>query len=343
MKKVFGGCVFLLIGCIVTAGIAVTQTNRFWLAKGDTENPVNFVVEPGDSLVAVADKLEEQEVIHSAFWLKVYLKLNKDTGQLQTGEYALAPGDSYARILRSLQSPKRHEVRITIPEGYTLDQIGDVVTNNFDITKEAWNFAVGPESPLVEHKFVVLAQKPAGVGLEGFLFPDTYNFFDTATAEDVVKKMIDTMERRVTDADVNMVTLSARTDEVTTLYDLLILASVVQREVLRPGEMKDVADIFYKRMQIGMRLQADSTVNYVTGKKTPGISLKDTELDTPYNTYLYAGLPVGPISNPGFDAIVAAAHPNPNPYYFFLTSPAGEVKYGVTHDDHIRNRNLYLR
>lgn len=162
--------------------------------------------------------------------------------------------------------------------------------------------------------------------LEGYLFPDTYRVFDDATAEDIIRKMQDNFERKVGEID----------------YDTLILASIVEREVAGSEDRRKVADLFLRRLKIGMALQADSTVNYVTGKNTPALSAIDRNLDTAYNTYLHRGLPPTPISNPGLDSINAVRNPEPNPHWYFLTDTEGSVHYARTLEEHNQNKRRYL-
>jgi UPF0755 protein len=127
------------------------------------------------------------------------------------------------------------------------------------------------------------------------------------------------------------------------LYEIVIIASIVEREVQSPEDMALVADLFWRRDDIGMGLQADSTVNYVTGKKDAAISYEDTQVDSLYNTYKYRGLPYGPISNPGIAAIRATVYPTPNSAVYFLTDMQGTVHYAETLDGHNANKARYLR
>jgi UPF0755 protein len=173
--------------------------------------------------------------------------------------------------------------------------------------------------------------------LEGYLFPDTYRFRADVSAQEIVDTMISTLKRRIAEQGIVLPESGVFENGLTT-HELITLASIVQREVLLPEEMKVVAGIFYTRMQIGMALQADSTVNYITGKKDPGVTLSDSRIESDYNTYVVLGLPPGPISNPGIDAIVATLEPTDTDYLYFLTSPEGEVHYASTFDGHISNR-----
>ena len=127
------------------------------------------------------------------------------------------------------------------------------------------------------------------------------------------------------------------------IFEIITLASIIEKEVRNPEDMKMVADIFYKRLNKGMALQSDATVNYITGKGLLQPTLADTQIDNRYNTYKYPGLSLGPISNPGLSAIIAAIEPNSNPYYYFLTTKDGAVIYSKTYEEHLRNKAKYLK
>lgn len=325
----------LFIATVLVIGTIVWQSYRFWLQQSDAE-PVAFVVEQGSGLSVIADDLKHQNFVSNAFWFKVYAKLDGTARQLQAGTFEVRPGASYASIVDELIQAESDEVTITIPEGYTIAQIGEVVQAQLAITQEDWDLWTGAASPLeTQHDFIA-RYKPDDVDLEGYLFPDTYRFFRDATAEDVVREMADTLEARV---DAQGIVPPAEM----TMHELITLASIIQREVMQPEEMELVSGIFHNRLDIGMALQADSTVNYVTGKDTPSITLEDRDIDSPYNTYLYPGLPPGPISSPGLHALESAALPAETAYFYFLTDPEGNVYYAVTHDEHVANKNTYMR
>lgn len=335
--KLFGSClglVFLLM--ILIAGTIVWQANRFWLQGGDADaEVVEFVVEAGTGVNTIAEELKEQGLVANKFWFKVYAKLSGDASSIKAGAFLIQPGLSYADVMDILVQAQSDDVSITIPEGLNIVQIGEIVRGKLDISQEDWELYTGADSPLESHDFVQNALKPDELDLEGYLFPDTYRFFPDATAEDVVEKMLDTMAVRFGEA--------GGPTPSEPYHETLTLASIIQREVMTHSEMKTVSGIFRNRLNIGMALQADSTVNYVTGKDTPAISLEDRDIDSPYNTYMYPGLPPGPISNPGVDAISAAALPEATDYFYFLTDAEGNVYYAVTHDEHVQNKNTHLR
>ncbi len=203
-----------------------------------------------------------------------------------------------------------------------------------------------------------LVEKPAKTSLEGYLFPDTYRFAKGAQPADVITKMLDNFSKRVASLGVE----SAGNDFVITgyedlrvsggdnlaglsLYDIITLASIIERESGGNGPMSLaeerglIAGVFYNRLMSGQGLESDATVNYITGKNTPGVSGSDTQINSPYNTYRYAGLPPGPIGAPSLGSIQAALHPTKSDYFYFLhKQPSGEVIFSKTFAEHTKAR-----
>ncbi len=323
---------------LVSAFVAVRQINQYFFRTSDAAE-VAFTVAEGESFSSISKRLAEEDIIPSAWWFRIFAKFAGLDDDIRSGTTVIIPGDRSADILGALMYPSgASEVSVTIPEGYTLAQIGATVRAFLpDITVEEWQGITGVSSPFVTDPFIVSSQKPDDVDLEGYLFPDTYRFFKNATAEDVVERMLRTMESRVT-------SLGAPTGDAAgmTGHELITLSSIIEREVRDAEEMKQISDIFLKRLEIGMALQSDATVNYVTGGDDPSISLTDRDLESPYNTYQHPGLPPGPISNPGMNALRSVWNPAQNNYYYFLTDAEGTVYYAVTHDEHVLNKALYL-
>lgn len=323
---------------LVFAFVAVRQINQYFFRSSDAAE-VSFTVDEGESFSSISKRLADEDIIPSAWWFRISAKFAGLDDDIRSGTTVVIPGDRSADILGALMYPSgASEVSITIPEGYTLVQIGATVRAALpDITEGEWQRVTGVSSPFATDAFVVSSQKPTDVDLEGYLFPDTYRFFKDATAEDVVERMLRTMESRV--ASLGVPTGDA---EGMTGHELITLSSIIEREVRDAEEMRQVSDIFLKRLEIGMALQSDATVNYVTGGDDPSISLTDRDLESPYNTYQNPGLPPGPISNPGMNALRSVWNPAENGYFYFLTDAEGTVYYAETHEEHVLNKALYL-
>lgn len=232
----------------------------------------------------------------------------------------------------------RVENKVTVIEGWRLKDIASDLAKEGIVTEEEFRSAVDIENWRDQYDFLT---DPKIKSLEGFLYPDTYNFFDDATASDIIKRLLDEFD--------NKVTLEMRSDlkaQKHTLYEALTLASILEREISNKSahdeERNIVADIFWSRIKIGMGLQSDATVNYITGKTTTRPSLKDLEIDSPYNTYKYRGLPPSPINNPSLASIRSVIYPTANDYLYFLTDADGKAYFAKTYDGHLANIRKYL-
>jgi len=182
-----------------------------------------------------------------------------------------------------------------------------------------------------------LKELPSRATIDGFLFPDTYFFDKEYALSDIVDKMLGNFDEKITDA--MRVKYKARGKN---LYEVVIMASLLEEEVQTLEDMKIVSGILWKRMEIGMPLQIDATLAYLTDKKTGEITNEDKLIDSPYNTYLYRGLTPTPISNPGLNAIQAAIEPTESEYLFYLSTPQGETIFSKTNEEHNENRAKYL-
>ncbi|MDO8303056.1 MAG: endolytic transglycosylase MltG, partial [Sedimentisphaerales bacterium] len=295
--------IVVVVGGVVTLGWAVFDTAL--RAPAADAQTVAFEVAVGEGVNQISLNLKEAGLIRSKFLFETYVWAIRSEGKIQAGVHQLQPGMSLVALTSAIISgASAGEVVVTIPEGYTVKQIGDVLHDKLGNAAIEWERVTGIDSPIA-HVVDVTRDKPDSVDLEGYLFPDTYHFAKDATAEEIGLKMIQTLKRRLAENGVNAYMGDS---DPYNFHEIMTLASIIEREVMTDVDRAKVSDIFRKRLEIGMALQADSTVNYVTGGKDPSISYDDTELDSPYNTYKYPGLPPGPISNPGIASIIAAAN-----------------------------------
>lgn len=301
-----------------------------------------FTVTQGENTSAIAAHLRVEGLIKSPFAFQLYIWMTRVAGRLQAGEYALSPSMGVPTITRVLSQGKTEprEVTITIPEGWSTQQIGASLAEKKLLTKDEWVAAAqvtDSRTILPDATYSFLTDKPVGATLEGYLFPDTYRVFrDTAPAE-VIRKMLDNFGSKVAPELIAQMHSQGKT-----LFEELTLASIVEKEVSNDADRRKVADVFLKRLRDGIPLQSDATVNYVTGKGTTRPSFGDLAVESPYNTYKHYGLPPGPIGNPGLSSILAVVNPEPNPYYYFLTTPSGDAVFSTTLEEHAANKTKYL-
>ncbi|MBI2607478.1 MAG: endolytic transglycosylase MltG [Candidatus Doudnabacteria bacterium] len=337
--------IFVLFGIVILIA-AVYFFTKVNLPGSSSDVPVEFTVEQGDSTREVAQQLDQQGIINSPWVFVVNAIVNSAGGRIQAGEYILNTNMSIAQILDVLTAGKvvRDELTVRAVEGWTNKQVGEYLEENEIFSQSEFNQAL--LSSDLEFKF----SEGKKFDYQGFLFPDTYQISRKAPAQDLVAKMLNNFEAKVSDDLLAGLSNSGRS-----LADAVILASIIEKEVGRnkdkiteqdqkdmEQERKLVASVFYNRLSIGMPLESDATVNYITGKSDRQVSLADTKLDSPYNTYRVRGLPPAPIGNPGLDSIIAAIKPADSDYFFFINKTDGEAVFAKTLAEHNENRAKYL-
>jgi UPF0755 protein len=344
-KKIFLLALFLII--IISIVFLLFAYIKIHKPSSSESAPVTFSVPKGASTKDVGISLQEKDLVSSTYLFVVYALFEGANGKIQAGDYLLDRNMSMADILNSLTSGKvtRNEKRITIVEGATNKQIENILKEKGLVTSNSFQSALSED---YDFDYNDLGQT---FSFEGFLFPDTYTFDANYTAEDIVSRMLKNFESKITDqmlADMQKKNLSMK--------EVIILASIIEREVGRSSSVKItdqvkatmqkereyVASVFYNRLEIGMALQSDATVNYITGKNDRRANLEDIKVNSPYNTYVVKGLPPGPISNPGLDSIRAAIYAPDTDYLYFLSDPNGVAYFGRTLEEHNANRQKYL-
>lgn len=273
----------------------------------------------GSTLGEITDKLESRGLITSPAIFKAILVLTKKEASMQTGEYTFKRPMNMLETIEKLVTGKYEytPVRLTIKEGEDSKVISERIVSLF---------------PLLTPTEISTRLKE----LEGKIFPETYLFAPFDDLDKIIETTTAEYEKRI----------AKFKDEIAsstyTEAQILTVASILEREVPRPSDMKIVAGIIYNRLKVNMPLQMDSTLGYITGKASLELTTEDLKLDSPYNTYVQKGLPPAPIGNPGEDAIRAALEPESHQYIFFLSDKEGDNHYAKTYAEHLKNRKLYL-
>ncbi|MDP2638569.1 MAG: endolytic transglycosylase MltG [Candidatus Azambacteria bacterium] len=290
-----------------------------------------FKIEKGDSAGAVAQNLKNAGLIKNSFVFQMYVFLSLDQYSLKPGEYKLSSKMPIRDIGDTLVFGETNEVRITIPEGFNLKQIEERLVNAGLVKQnDLINFQFSKIIP------PILSDKPNSASLEGYLFPDTYRFFKDAALPDIVSKMIGNLDNKLTPDLKTAINSSSHST-----YEILTMASLIEKEISKETDRPAVAGLLWKRLAKGMPLQVDATLVYITGRNE--IYETDKKINSPYNTYLYKGLPEGPIANPGLSAIKSAIFPQDNPYLYYLSAKDGATIFSKTLEEHNQNRAIYLK
>jgi UPF0755 protein len=304
--------------------VALLAGVAFAAACSTSSGPgVQLTIRKGSSFHEAAESLSAHGLVRSARVFSVYAKLRRRDRTLRWGTYVLRPGMSWEQMLDALRLGRGVIHQVTIPEGLSIADIEPLLIDALDLTQDSLNAAVRDTSLL--HRLDIPTPT-----LEGYLFPDTYTFPDKTTARDAVRMMVDRFEKEWKPEWTDQ----ARAMKLTR-HDIVTLASIVEREVRRDEERPVVAAVYLNRLKIGMALMADPTVTYALGKKPGRVTLKDLRVKSPYNTYLRAGLPPGPIGSPGAASLRASLNPAKVPYKFFVAAPDGHHEFRKTYAEHL--------
>jgi UPF0755 protein len=333
--------VFLLVGCGFAGNRSFDWYNyQVNVPVSAQSQPVNVHVDPGESTTAIADDLAAKGLIRQAEVLLVYLRYGAGKNQsIEAGDFALNRNMTMAQMVDTMGHARVQQVSVTLAEGNTMKVMASRV-EQAGLGKAA-DYLAAVQDPGWKYDF--LANRPAGSppNLEGFLFPDTYQLDHGATAHDLVKRQLDRFAQQVTPAMVAAAGQPAPGRPAETLYSIVTLASIVEREVTKDPDRAIVCGIFYNRLAGRMALQDDVTVLYGLDKLQGPLTDQDKQKDTPFNTYLHPGLPAGPISNPGLASINACITPQKSDYSFFFADAKGVTRYAKTYAEHLRQQQQY--
>lgn len=278
-----------------------------------------FEIEPGQGLSQIALDLEEQGLIRGDYWFMFYVAYKGWAGQLQAGQYLLNPRMGIPEIARKIVKGEvsPDEVKTSIPEGFTLKQI---------------------DKRLAELELIKAGELAERKELEGYLFPDTYTFKKGTELKEIIAQMMGNFDLRIGDELTAEIQRQGKT-----LDEIVTMASILEKEVRSYYEKRVAAGIFWKRIKSSYPLQSCATLAYILGENKRVYSIEDTKIDSPYNTYQHAGLPPGPICNPGLESIKAAIYPIQTDYNYFLSDANGNTIFSRTAEEHQANKEKYLR
>ncbi|MBZ0278964.1 MAG: endolytic transglycosylase MltG [Anaerolineae bacterium] len=345
---VLGGVAFILWGDDIVDFVQValiryslsSKQAELLLPAGTDDTPIRFVIEPGDSPKIIADRLQNWSLILDSALFVDYVRANTLDTQLQAGTYFLNQTQTIPQIALALTDSSSSQFPFRILEGWRLEEVAAAIDDNPYFGFNGTDFlAVVGANASVDPDFAAFVGLPPGASLEGFLFPDTYQLPAEVTPVMLRDILTQTFRERVG----SQLPQDAAAAGFS-LYEIVTIASIVQREAIHADEHPLIASVYENRLANGMKLDADPTVQYAIGFQGdswwPRISAADyTGVVSTYNTYLNPGLPPGPIDNPGISAIRAATYPAESSYFYFRAdcSPDGYHTFATTYEEHLSN------
>ncbi|NLV74799.1 MAG: endolytic transglycosylase MltG [Chloroflexi bacterium] len=308
-------------------------------ADAEDATVTEFTVDEGESLNSVSMRLRYNGLINNADLFRRYVQYHGSDVGIQAGSFALRRDMTIQQIMKELQFGQKLSFSVTIVEGLRAEEIGALLeASGICSAQEFVSIVLQGRVPAD-----FIGERPEGgsTSLEGFLYPDTYELIKNSPADDVVLKLLDNWDRRVP---------SELRDQAgsngLTLYQTVILASIIEREAVVADEMPTIASVYINRLRQSMHLQADPTVQYAKGLQVgtwwPPLTTEDLQsVQSTYNTYVHFGLPPGPICNPGIDALQAALNPESTDYIYFVAKGDGTHAFATTFEEHLANIQQY--
>lgn len=329
--------IFILLFVIVIGGINISNS----LGAPKTKGEVTITIDKGSGLNQISNILKKNDLIKSTTTFKIYCKLFADSTKFQAGKYKINRPININSLVKILNKGSNLDVgiKVTIPEGFVITQVATLLaskglgskTEFLNLTKAGnfdYDFLKFEGSSSLKYK------------LEGFIYPDTYYFFDDATSKEIITILLDNFEVKVWEKLKNTSNKSGYN-----YLQLLTVASIVEKEAVVDNERAKIAGVFFNRLKIDMSLQSCATVQYALNKEkfSKVVTIEETKISSPYNTYKYPGLPPGPICNPGIKSIEAVINPDINKYLFFVAKGDGSHYFSLTYDEHLNAIQKYQK
>ncbi|MBN1915794.1 endolytic transglycosylase MltG [Candidatus Dojkabacteria bacterium] len=354
MKKFVNALLIILFILIILAGVGFFFTRQWYIKTVNTpasssEEVVRFEIKLGQDINTTARELKNEGLINNVDAFYWYLRLNNLIPEIKAGTFVLKRNMTIVEIANALQNATADDtVWITIPEGLRMDEVGTILEEKLQgnqskfVRSDFDDMVKNPDNYTFSSSIrdFLTAYKPEKKSLEGFLYPDTYNFAKNITTQQAIERLITTLISKFKDEDYAAIEKSNLN-----FYETLILASIIEREAFTKDEKHEIADVLLKRLKgelDGVKLlQVDAALLYEKKDwKANAFLLK--EKDSLYNTYKYPGLTPTPISNPGIDSINAVIYPGKNEYFYYLHGNDGQIHYAKTLSEHNENKKQYI-
>jgi len=340
LKRWVGGCLIALMVALLILGGGAYWAWQFYNKTltspvGLDDTPISFEIRSGQSVKSITNRLQDKGLIADAWVFRFAAKVQDKDTSMAVGDYELNATMTMQQILDAIQFGQLSEQTVWIQDGWRLEEVAAYLEREGIATAE--EFMAVARDANYDYPFLSAVppiSKPATATLEGFIHPDRYQLPANPTLEDFMVRVLNNFNRKYEEYVVG--NLNNRS-----LYEVLTMASIVQREARGLEEMRMVAGVFWNRVDNNMRLDADPTVLYALGSWQARLDASALQVDSPYNTRRYAGLPPGPIANPNINAIRASLEPTDHDYLFFLTDREGRMRYARTNAEHNENKRVY--
>ena len=327
-KSIF---LFFFIGVILsTWGIGGLFYYQASNSVSEDTQPIIISISPGDSLKKISIDLKNHRLIRSASAFRLLANIRKQQTQIQVGEYELNQSMLPMDILTAITSGKTLFHSVTIPEGYRITEIAELLAAKNLINKKKF-------IEETKNSEIIKSLDITSDSLEGYLFPETYHFSKHSSERKIVHTMVNTFKKRV----IRKKFMNHVPQSSLTLHEIITLASIIEKETGANDERKHISSVFHNRLRKKMLLQTDPTVIYAIENFDGNIRKKDLNIDSPYNTYRYKGLPPGPIANPGMKSITAALNPIKTNHLYFVSRKDGSHHFSSSLEEHNRAVKQY--
>jgi len=304
----YGPWIIVLLFFVLAAGYLEARSAFSPVDQDRAGEQVNVMVPKNSSTAYIAGQLENKGLVHSALAFRLYARYHEIDGKLKPGTYLLNPAMTLEEITGQLIKGPDETIKITVPEGFTVAQVAELLDQMsiaekedfLRLTDSEWNYPYLKDIKAKENR------------LEGYLFPDTYHVSPETSSEKLVQMMLDRFNTVIEEQNY----IKQASDRNLTLHQAVIIASMVEREARVAGDRARIAGVIFNRLKIGMPLQLDATIQYVLETPKEVLLYKDLEVDSPYNTYKHPGLPPGPIACPGWPSLQAVIEPEDHDFFY---------------------------
>lgn len=294
------------------------------------DKDITIGVQEGDTFYGIIDSLNKENIIKGVPFIKLYIMMTGIDVDVKPGNHNIEKDITLRELIENLNEEDMNYTSFTVPEGYTVEDIAKKLNDENIVTEEEFI----KEVKNYDLPIYVTKDSNKRYNLEGYLFPDTYILREEYTAKDIIKIMIERFELAISTA-ISDTGIDINSEDI---EEVITIASIIEREAVLNEERKTISSVIQNRIAINMKLQIDATVIYSLGKHVEIVSYDNLEFDSPYNTYKYYGLPVGPISNPGLESIIAAMKPEETDYLFYVLKDDSSHYFTDNYDDFINKQ-----